>query len=80
MMVGYILVMHEKIKEMVENGFAIAKISKSLQLPRNEVKAIVDAAGWIISKTIFNNDSVPRIVQLYRDGVIISIIYIGDRH
>lgn len=59
----------EKIKQMVEDGFANKKIAKILQLPEKELKEIIQLNNWKLENDIFNEDKIDHICVLYEQGV-----------
>lgn len=61
--------MNEKIKKMVEDGFAIRRISKVLEIHESEVKKVVDENSLSLQKESFNEDKIPYIRELYKQGV-----------
>jgi hypothetical protein len=58
-----------KIKEMIENGFAIRRISSLLKITENEIKNIVSINNWKLIKEEFSDDKIDHIKQLYTEGV-----------
>src|SRR5258708_3528052 len=60
---------HEKIKQMVENGFANKKIAVILQLSEQEIKKIICQNSWLLIKEDFSEDKVDHICNLYEQGV-----------
>lgn len=60
---------HEKIKQMVENGFANKKIATILHLSEKEVKQIIKHNNWQLIKENFNEDNIDYICNLYEQGV-----------
>lgn len=61
--------MNKEIKKMVEQGFAIRKISLHLSLLENEVKQIIQKNGWNLIPEIFTDDKIDYICDLYQQGV-----------
>jgi len=59
----------EKIKQMVEDGFAIKRIAGILQAPTKEIKQIILQNEWKIVKENFSNDKIIYICDLYDQGV-----------
>ncbi len=62
-------IMINKIKEMVENGFACQKIGKIINMPVEEVREIVKLNKFILIKENFSEDKINYIINLYKDGV-----------
>jgi len=61
--------MNEKIKEMIEDGFAIKRIAVLLQLPEKDVREVVKNNKWQLIKEDFNEDKIDRICYLYEQGL-----------
>jgi hypothetical protein len=61
-----------KIKEMIENGFAIQKIATLLKYPHAEVKETVNKNNWDIVKEEFSEDKIDYIKELYKQGVSVK--------
>lgn len=61
-----------KIKKMIEDGFAQKKISAILKLNGDEIKelkTLVLSNNWVMLKENFDDNKIPYIKQLYKDGV-----------
>jgi hypothetical protein len=59
----------EKIRQMVENGFANKRIARILGLPETEVKKLTENNQWELTKEIFSEDKIEHICDLYQQGV-----------
>jgi hypothetical protein len=57
-----------QIKNMVENGIAISKIAIRLNMPKKDVKDIVDKNKYSLKKENFSEDKIEYICKLYEDG------------
>lgn len=57
------------IKEMIEVGFSIRKISKTLNVSEYEIKEIVSLNNFKLGKNKFSENEIPKIVSLYEKGV-----------
>ena len=61
--------MNNKIKQMVEDGFATKRIAKILNLPENEVKDYIVSQNLNLKKEPFSDNDIERICQLYAAGI-----------
>ena len=61
--------MIDRIQEMCEAGLSAKRIANKLQLEHKEVQDIIKENQFSLKKEIFTDDIIPRIVQLYIDGV-----------
>ena len=61
--------MKNKIKEMIENGFASKRITKILNINNNKINEIVNSEFLCIKKEQFSNDKIDYICDLYKQGV-----------
>src|SRR5271165_3461257 len=59
----------EKIKQMVEDGYANKRIAVILQLSSKEVKRIIQQNNYLLLKENFSNDKIDYICHLYEQGV-----------
>lgn len=60
---------NNKIKEMVEEGFAAKRIAKKLNLNFKEVQQTIQDNGWEIKKEEFSDSCKSNIINLYESGV-----------
>jgi len=61
--------MKEKIRIMVEDGFAIRRIAKLLQISDIEIKDLIKNDDYVIKKEKFKETDIPDIIALYTAGV-----------
>jgi hypothetical protein len=61
--------MIEQIREMCEAGLSAKRIAHKLKLEHKEVQDIIKENQFSLKKEIFTDDEIPRIVQLYIEGV-----------
>ena len=59
----------QKIKQMVEDGFAARKIARDLQLDFVEVQKIINDNNLKLINQTFKEDIIPKIIELYKQGV-----------
>jgi intein/homing endonuclease len=62
------------IKQMVEDGFSISRIAKSVDLPSNDVKNIIIKNDYKLLKECFDNSKIEKICELYKKGVSAKIL------
>lgn len=61
--------MKDKIKEMVENGFAIKRIASILKLESSDVKRLIADNNYQIKLERFSDNKRDKILELYAQGV-----------
>lgn len=54
---------------MIENGYAITKAAKFLNINLEDAKLEVIKNSYKLKKEIFSNEKIPEIIQLYKAGV-----------
>lgn len=59
----------QKIKEMVESGFANKRIANVLNIPEKELKKIITENNFALTHEKFDNILIPKIIELYSSGV-----------
>jgi hypothetical protein len=59
----------EIIKKMVQDGFAIKRIAKILNLDIKNIKEIINLNRWAILKEDFSENKIDKICDLYQQGV-----------
>jgi len=65
---------NEKIKYMVEAGFASKKIAIKLNLTAQEIKQIIQKNNWKLIKEEFSENKIDYICDLYKQGVSAKIL------
>ena len=63
-----------QIKEMVENGFAVKRISNLLNIGESEIKEEIANNQWSLLKEEFSNEKIPQIIDLYEQGVSAKLL------
>jgi predicted transcriptional regulator len=66
--------MIEQIKNMVEEGYSIKRISSILNLTTSEIKKEIENNNFELKKLIFSEDQIPYIRSLYLAGVSAKIL------
>ena len=61
--------MIDQIQKLTEQGFAARKIGLIIKMDAEEVKTIIRENSFHMTKETFNNDLIPSILELYKDGV-----------
>lgn len=59
----------ELIKNMIEDGFAIRRISYITNYHENDIKKIIEENNFSMKSEIFTDDAIPKILELYDQGV-----------
>lgn len=59
----------EEIKKLIEEGYSIQRIAYNLKLDRNLLKETVKTNSFSLKKELFAENEIPRIIELYNDGV-----------
>lgn len=59
----------EKIKEMVNNGFAVKRISLKLNIPEKDLRKVIAENNWCLITEHFDDSKINHVCQLYSEGV-----------
>lgn len=59
----------EKIKNMIENGFSVIKISYILRIKKDIVKNIISNNGFCLIHEKFDENKIDKIISLYKEGI-----------